>query len=72
MNEPIWVDRQVVDAVHLDQQREHSGLQGVRHENALESACAQARRQVGLRVGLRPPALRQFRLGCLDPLKAEG
>ncbi len=43
MDEPIWVDRLVIDAVHLDQLREHGGLQGVRDENALESALARAR-----------------------------
>ena len=43
MDEPIWLDHLVVDAVHLDQLREHGGLQGVRDENALESALARAR-----------------------------
>lgn len=43
MKEPVWVDRIVVDAVHLDQLREHGGLQGIRDENALESALARAR-----------------------------
>jgi death on curing protein len=43
MDEPIWVDRLVVDAVHLDQLREHGGLQGIRDENVLESALARAR-----------------------------
>lgn len=43
MDEPIWLDRPVVDAVHLDQLREHGGLQGVRDENALESALARAK-----------------------------
>jgi death-on-curing protein len=37
------VSRLVLDAVHLDQLREHGGLQGVRDENALESALARAR-----------------------------
>jgi death-on-curing protein len=43
MDEPVWLDCLVVDAVHLDQLREHGGLQGVRDENALESALAKAR-----------------------------
>lgn len=43
MDEPIWVDRLVVDAAHLDQLREHGGLPGIRDENALESALARAR-----------------------------
>ncbi len=43
MKEPRWVSRIVLDAVHLDQLREHGGLPGVRDENALESALARAR-----------------------------
>src|SRR6476661_8829423 len=43
MREPVWVDRLVIDAVHLDQLREHGGLRGIRDENALESALARAR-----------------------------
>lgn len=43
MCEPVWVDRLVIDAVHLDQLREHGGSQGLRDENALESALARAR-----------------------------
>jgi death-on-curing protein len=43
MKEPIWVSRLVLDAVHHDQLGEHGGLQGVRDENALESALARAR-----------------------------
>jgi len=38
--EPTWVERVVIDAVHLDQLREHGGLPGIRDENALESALA--------------------------------
>ncbi|HEX6904653.1 MAG TPA: type II toxin-antitoxin system death-on-curing family toxin [Thermoanaerobaculia bacterium] len=43
MREPVWVERIVVEAVHLDQLREHGGLYGLRDENALESALARAR-----------------------------
>jgi len=43
MSEPVWVPRVVLDAIHLDQLREHGGLQGIRDENALESALARAR-----------------------------
>jgi death-on-curing protein len=39
-SEPTWLDRIVVDAVQLDQIREHGGLPGLRDENALESAVA--------------------------------
>jgi death-on-curing protein len=37
------VERVAVDAVHLDQLREHGGLPGIRDENALESALARPR-----------------------------
>lgn len=40
--EPEWVDRLILDAVHLDQIREHGGLAGIRDENALESSLARA------------------------------
>ena len=43
--EPRWVPRLVIEAVHLDQVREHGGLIGVRDENALESALARARQR---------------------------
>lgn len=35
----------MIEAVHLDQLREHGGLLGVRDENALESALARARQR---------------------------
>jgi death-on-curing protein len=41
--EPRWLDRLVVDAVHLDQIREHGGLAGTRDEDALESALTRPR-----------------------------
>ena len=44
-SEPRWVDRLVVEAIHLDQVREHGGLGGVRDENALESALARPRQK---------------------------
>jgi death-on-curing protein len=37
------LERLVVDAVHLDQLREHGGLTGIRDENALESALGRAK-----------------------------
>jgi death-on-curing protein len=43
MDEPRWVSRLVIDAVHMDQLREHGGLRGIRDENALESALGRAR-----------------------------
>ena len=49
--EPRWVPRLVIEAVHLDQVREHGGLIGLRDENALESA---------LRLG-EPPVIARIR-----------
>ena len=45
MREPKWVERVVVDAIHLDQIREHGGLAGLRDENALEAALARPRQK---------------------------
>ena len=39
-SEPRWLSRVVVDAIHIDQLREHGGLAGIRDENVLESALA--------------------------------
>lgn len=44
-SEPRWLDRLVVEAMHVDQVREHGGLIGLRDENALESALARARQR---------------------------
>ena len=43
--EPRWVPRLVIEAVHLDQIREHGGLIGIRDENALELALSRARQR---------------------------
>ena len=43
--EPRWAPRLVIEAVHLDQVREHGGLIGIRDENALESGLARARQR---------------------------
>jgi death-on-curing protein len=40
VTKPVWVARLVVDAIHVDQVREHGGLAGLRDEHALESALA--------------------------------
>jgi death-on-curing protein len=40
MDEPLWLSRLAIDALHLDQLREHGGMRGLRDENALESALA--------------------------------
>ena len=43
--EPRWVPLLVLEAIHLDQIREHGGPIGIRDENALESALARARQR---------------------------
>jgi death-on-curing protein len=43
--EPKWLSRTVVDAIHMDQLREHGGLPGVRDENLLESALTRPRQK---------------------------
>ncbi|HTA73861.1 MAG TPA: type II toxin-antitoxin system death-on-curing family toxin [Gemmatimonadaceae bacterium] len=40
MDEPIWVDAVIVDAVHTSQLHEHGGLQGMRAATALAAALA--------------------------------
>ncbi len=37
------MSRLAVDAIHIEQVKEHGGLPGVRDENALEAALARAR-----------------------------
>jgi death-on-curing protein len=43
MATPKWLDRIVVEAIHLDTIREHGGLHGMRDEAALESALQRPR-----------------------------
>lgn len=43
MDEPIWLDRMIVDVMHYDQLKQHGGIFGLRDENALESAIARPR-----------------------------
>lgn len=43
--EPVWVSRLVLDAVHLDQLREHGGRPGVREDSTLEAALARAQQR---------------------------
>ena len=42
-DEPVWMDRVLVDAIHADLLASYGGLPGVRDENALESALARPR-----------------------------
>ena len=41
----------MVEAIHVDQVREHGGLIGIRDENVLESALARARQRWGYEPG---------------------
>ncbi len=43
MQEPVWLNRRTVDAVHFDQIRQHGGSSGIRDEGALESALSRPR-----------------------------
>ena len=43
--EPRWIDRLVVEAVHFDLIREHGGMPGLRDEHALEAALARPRQR---------------------------
>ena len=43
MDEPVWLGRTTVDAIHHDQLQQHGGLFGIKDENALESALARPR-----------------------------
>ena len=40
MEEPKWLTRMIVDAIHLDQIRKHGGQMGVRDNHLIESALA--------------------------------
>ena len=43
MPEPVWIDREVVLAIHDEQLAEHGGQSGVRDMGLLESALARPR-----------------------------
>jgi len=45
MNEPIWIDLEVVLAIHDEQLAEHGGQAGVRDRGLLESALARPQNQ---------------------------
>ncbi len=40
INEPEWIDPEVVDVFHFEQIREHGGIHGLRDEGMLESALS--------------------------------
>lgn len=43
---PVFLSRRVVEAMHAEQLRRHGGAQGLRDDNALESALARAENKV--------------------------
>lgn len=43
MDEPVWLTRAQVEAIHLSLVREHGGSHGLRDEDLLESALARPR-----------------------------
>jgi death on curing protein len=43
VDEPVWLNRVIVEAIHADQVREHGGQAGLRDEGLLESALARPR-----------------------------
>ncbi|MGB3544545.1 type II toxin-antitoxin system death-on-curing family toxin [Rubrivirga sp.] len=45
MDEPLWIARDLADAIHSEQLRAHGGARGVRDENLLESALARPRQR---------------------------
>lgn len=55
MNDPIWIDKDQVLAIHDRQLAEHGGGSGVRDDNLLESALA--RPQNLLAYSEKPPSL---------------
>ena len=46
MDNPRWLTRKTVDAIHDDQLQQHGGLPGVRDEGAIESALARPKHRL--------------------------
>lgn len=57
MDEPIWLDRLLVDAMHHDLIRVHGGMPGIKDENALESALGRPRNRWGYEPDVDLPTL---------------
>lgn len=57
MDEPVWLSRQIVEMIHLEQIAEHGGRPGLRDENALESALARPRQLLTYEEGPTLPRL---------------
>lgn len=45
MEEPLWLERRLVDTLHADQIRQHGGSHGVRDPGLVESALARPRQR---------------------------
>jgi death on curing protein len=43
VDEPVWIDRLMLDAIHFDQLQQYGGLPGIKGENAIESALGRPR-----------------------------
>ena len=57
MEEPVWLTRQVVELLQLEQLAEHGGRRGIRDDNALESAVARPHQRWRYRAGATLPEL---------------
>jgi len=57
VQEPRWVERLVVDAIHFDMVSTHGGLPGLRDEPLLESALARPRQRFAYDETCDPAAL---------------
>lgn len=45
MATPVWLNRVTIDAIHLDQLREHGGVRGMRDESALDAALERPKKK---------------------------
>jgi death-on-curing protein len=57
VEEPIWLTRQVVELLQLQQLAEHGGKRGIRDDNALESAVARPLQRWQYHAGATLPEL---------------
>lgn len=57
VREPRWVPRLVIEAMHLDQLREHGGVLGLSDEAALDAALAGAKQRFADEPGVDLAAL---------------
>ena len=67
MTQPIWIDLEVVLAIHDEQLAEHGGQAGVRDRGLLESAMGRPMKPVCLRRALARSARREL---CVRHLAA--